>query len=362
MDLQLEAISAGYGARTVLHALSLRLADGTLGCLLGPSGCGKTTALRAIAGFEPIRTGRILAGDELLSAPGHTLAPEKRGIGMVFQDLALMPHLDVAANVAFGLHRLGRSARAARVTELLELVGLSGSARAFPHQLSGGQQQRVALARALAPRPRLVLLDEPFSSLDVELRERLSQEVRAILLHEKTAALLVTHSQFEAFAMADTIGVMREGHLHQWDTAYNLYHRPADRFVADFVGEGRLLPGIRRDDGAVEMELGVLPARDAGPHGGPVDILLRPDDVVHDDASPVQAMIMARAFRGAEFLYTLRLDSGQELLSLVPSHHDHAIGTRIGIRLDVEHVIAFEANPSSGEVNIGQTLGHNPSS
>ena len=341
MDLQLENIRAGYAGRVVLHDLSLHVAPGTLGCLLGPSGCGKTTALRAIAGFEPIAAGRILGDGAVLSEPGRVLAPERRGIGMVFQDLALMPHLDVAANIAFGLHRMAKSKRAARVAELLELVGMGDSARAYPHELSGGQQQRVALARALAPKPRLILLDEPFSALDVELRERLSQDVRRILLHEKTTALLVTHSQFEAFAMADVIGVMRAGHLLQWDNGYNLYHRPADRFVADFVGEGRLLPGMRRSDGAVEMELGVLPTREPVPQAGPVEILLRPDDVVHDDASPLTAEVMARAFRGAEFLYTLRLASGREVLALVPSHHDHAIGSRIGIRLDVEHVIAF---------------------
>lgn len=341
MDLRLENLRAGYGDHTVLHALSLRVAPGTLGCLLGPSGCGKTTALRAIAGFEPVSAGRVLGDGEVLSEPGHVVAPERRGIGMVFQDLALMPHLDVRANVAFGLHRQPKAQRAARVAELLELVGLGHAGQAYPHELSGGQQQRVALARALAPRPRLILLDEPFSSLDVELRERLSQEVRRILLHEKMTALLVTHSQFEAFAMADVIGVMHEGRLLQWDSGYNLYHRPADRFVADFVGEGRLLPGTRRADGAVEMELGVLPALNGADAPGEVDVLLRPDDVIHDDASPVGAVVMARAFRGAEFLYTLRLDSGRELLSLVPSHHDHAIGCRIGIRLDVEHLIAF---------------------
>ncbi|MGH8517598.1 MAG: ABC transporter ATP-binding protein [Panacagrimonas sp.] len=348
MDLQLEHLSAGYDDRTVVHDVSLDIAPGTIGCLLGPSGCGKTTVLRVIAGFEPASSGKVRCdGLELTGPAGITIPPERRGIGMVFQDLALMPHLSVAGNVAFGLHRQPRAQHAARVAELLDLVGLSGSAQAFPHQLSGGQQQRVALARALAPRPRLVLLDEPFSSLDIELRERLSQDVRAILLHEKTTALLVTHSQFEAFAMADVIGVMNQGRLHQWDSAYNLYHRPADRFVADFVGEGRLLPALRRADGSVETALGVLPARNGAADGatpaGSVDVLLRPDDVMHDDASPVSAVVTARAFRGAEFLYTLRLDSGHELLSLVPSHHDHAVGTRIGIRLDVEHLIAFGA-------------------
>jgi iron(III) transport system ATP-binding protein len=343
VDLLIEAVEAGYGARRVLQGLDLRLPSGSIGCLLGPSGCGKTTALRAVAGFEPVRQGSIRAEHVILSAPGFVMAPEQRGIGMVFQDLALMPHLNVADNIGFGLHRLGKAERRARIAELVELVNLAGAERAYPHQLSGGQQQRVALARALAPRPRLVLLDEPFSALDVELRERLSQDVRRILQHERSTALLVTHSQFEAFAMADHIGVMHGGRLLQWDSAYNLYHRPADRFVADFVGEGRFLPGQRGADGTVEMELGRLRPRNGQAASGPVDVLLRPDDVVHDDASPVTAIVTARAFRGAEFLYTLQLDSGRELLSLVPSHHDHAPGTRIGIRLDVEHVVAFEA-------------------
>ncbi len=341
MDLQLENVVAGYKGNTVLHGLSLRIAQGSLGCLLGPSGCGKTTALRAIAGFEPITAGRILCNGEVLSSAEHWMAPEKRGVGMVFQDLALMPHLNVRDNIAFGLHRQARAARRARVDELLELVGLAQSEQAFPHELSGGQQQRVALARALAPRPRLILLDEPFSSLDVELRERLSQDVRRILLKERMTALLVTHSQLEAFAMADAIGVMQGGKLLQWDVAYNLYHRPKDRFVADFVGEGAFLPGQRKCDGRVEMELGVLPARPGANEAGAVDILIRPDDIIHDDESPMTGEVLARAFRGAEFLYTLRLPSGREVLSLVPSHHDHAIGSRIGIRLDVEHVITF---------------------
>ena len=341
MDLQLENVCAGYGERTVLRHLSLRIAQGSLACLLGPSGCGKSTALRTIAGFEPVREGRILGDGEVLSEPGRMRAPEARQIGMVFQDFALMPHLSVAENVAFGLFRQSRAVREARVTELLELVGLIEARGSNVLELSGGQQQRVALARALAPRPRMILLDEPFSSLDVELRERLSQDVRRILLHEGTTALMVTHSQLEAFAMADAIGVMRDGRLLQWDTAYSLYHRPASRVVADFVGEGRFIPGHSEAAGQVQTELGRFPLRATQADSGPVEVLLRPDDVVHDDASPVTATVQSRAFRGAQFLYTLRLDSGRELLSLVPSHHDHPVGSRIGIRLDVAHVIAF---------------------
>jgi iron(III) transport system ATP-binding protein len=272
---------------------------------------------------------------------------------MVFQDYALFPHLTAAANIAFGLSRWPRAEREARTRELLGAVGLADSADRYPHALSGGQQQRVALARALAPRPRLLLLDEPFSSLDVDLRERLAGELRVLLKAQATTAILVTHDQHEAFALADEIGVMRAGRILQWDSAYNLYHRPADRFVADFVGLGSFVPGRITDAGQVELELGTLRGKvriggevrlgaELSP-GAPalVDVLLRPDDVVHDEGSPLRAQVLSKAFRGAEILYTLRLSSGTQLLSLVPSHHDHPVGEPIGVRLEAEHVIAF---------------------
>jgi iron(III) transport system ATP-binding protein len=228
---------------------------------------------------------------------------------------------------------------------MLELVGLAHVSGSYPHELSGGMQQRIALARALAPAPELLLLDEPFSNLDIDLRERISIEVREILKASGTTAILVTHDQYEAFAIADEIGVMKDGAIEQWDSAYNLYHRPRSRFVADFVGQGVFLRGVAKGDSRIETELGNLAG--AWPeHVGPedlVEVLLRPDDIVHDDASPWQAEVCAKAFRGAEFLYTLKLDSGTRVLSLVASHHDHAIGERIGIRLDIDHVVAFPA-------------------
>jgi iron(III) transport system ATP-binding protein len=228
---------------------------------------------------------------------------------------------------------------------ILERVGLADRARAFPDELSGGQQQRVALARALAPEPQLLLLDEPFSNLDVDLRERLSLEVRDILKAAGTTAILVTHDQHEAFALADDIGIMRAGALEQWDSAYNLYHQPRTRFVADFVGQGVFLRGVAIGRGRVLTELGELTTDNpvSMAEGAAVDLLLRPDDIVHDDASPWQAEVAAKAFRGADFLYTLRLTSGTRVLSLAPSHHDHALGERIGIRLAIDHVVAFPA-------------------
>ncbi len=258
MHLEVRQVSMAYNGPLVVQKVDVVLVPGAIGCLLGPSGCGKTTLLRAIAGFEPLLSGEIVLQSRTVSRPGLRLPPEERHIGMVFQDLALFPHLSVADNIAFGLRRQSPEQRRERVRELLALVGLEQAAQVFPHQLSGGQQQRVALARAMAPRPDLLLLDEPFSSLDVELREKLAREVRRILKQDGLTALLVTHDQFEAFAMADEIGVMHDGKLSQWDTAYNLYHHPVHRFVASFIGQGVMLPGTLLDDRSVVTELGTV--------------------------------------------------------------------------------------------------------
>ena len=351
LDIRDLAVRYPQATAAVLERLSLALAQGDIGCVVGSSGCGKTTLLRAIAGLVHVSSGSIDIGGQRVVDDGIGVPTEKRGIGLVFQDYALFPHLRIDENVAFGPRALRRGERAARVQRLLELVGLQSFARKYPHELSGGQQQRVALARALAPRPELILLDEPFSNLDVGLRERLSLEVREILKREGSTAILVTHDQHEAFAMADEIGVMHQGRIQQWDVPYNLYHRPANRFVADFIGQGVLLPGVVAGGTDVEMELGRLTSdipvecsetcTDCH-EGCAVDVLLRPDDVVHDDASALHAEVLHKAFRGAEILYTLRLASGVEVLSLVPSHHNHAIGEMIGIRLDADHVIAFK--------------------
>ena len=338
--LEVANLRHSYGEHEVVRGLSFSLARGSIGCLLGPSGCGKTTVLRCIAGFEAVQEGEIRLSGQVVSRPGATLPPEKRRIGMVFQDYALFPHLRIADNIAFGLHGWPEEERAARLRELAELVGLSKVLRKYPFEMSGGQQQRVALARALAPRPELLLLDEPFSNLDVELRERLSSEVRDIIRASGATAVLVTHDQHEAFAVADEIGVLHQGRIQQWDSAYNLYHRPANRFVADFVGQGVFLPARARDGGELEIELGVLQGDSQGKET--VEVLLRPDDIVHDDAAPIQAEVVHKAFRGADILYTLRLASGRKVLALVPSHHNHALGERIGIRLDVDHVVAFQ--------------------
>ena len=342
--LEVNSVSFAYPDGTkVCEELSFGVEEGEIGCLLGPSGCGKTTVLRLIAGFERPSHGDIRIRGKLLADTHVSTPPEQRRIGLVFQDYALFPHLTVARNVAFGLRHLSTNDATAQTREMLSLVRLTGEAEKYPHEISGGQRQRVALARALAPKPDLLLLDEPFSNLDIELREKLGLEVRSLLRQLSTPALLVTHDQHEAFSIADKIGVMHEGKILQWDSAYNLYHRPATRFVADFVGQGVLMRGVVVGHDQIDTELGLLPHCPgcALQTGDNVEVLLRPDDILHDDDSRRQAEVLHKAFRGADILYTLKLPSGSKVLSLVPSHHNHEIGQKIGIKLEIDHVVAF---------------------
>ncbi|MCI1709293.1 MAG: ABC transporter ATP-binding protein [Chiayiivirga sp.] len=348
--LALHEVHCEIAAQPVVRGVSFELAAGELGCLLGPSGCGKTTLLRAIAGFQPVARGRIdLRGEEASSA-NRAQPPERRGLGFVFQDLALFPHLDVASNVGFGLQALARGARVPRVRETLDLLGLADFAARYPHELSGGQQQRVALARALAPRPDLLLLDEPFSSLDARLRASLREELRDLLKRLGLAAVLVTHDQDEAFAFADRVGVMHAGKLEQFDRSFDIYHRPATPFVARFVGEGRFLRGRVHDAHGIDTTLGRLRSSQAlafAP-GSAVHVLIRPDDIVPHESEPdgkdgIEASVVSAAFRGAEIHYVLRLGDGEEVSALFPSHHQHGIGDHLRVRLDLEHVVAFAA-------------------
>ena len=355
MYLEVSQLQVQYPNRPTpaVDGVSFGLHAGDIGVLIGPSGCGKTTLLRAVAGLERASVGEIKLAKAIVSSVNTFVPAESRRIGMVFQDYALFPHMDVAHNVAFGIHHLPKDQRLARVAEVLELVGLPDTAKRYPHELSGGQQQRVALARALAPKPQLLLLDEPFSNLDVDLRERLAHELRAILKKANATALFVTHDQLEAFAIGDVIGVMHEGKLHQWADAYTLYHRPATRFVADFIGHGvfsKAQVELHDDDGGLHKHvvtpLGELhdisPAVLEALPVGVCDVLLRADDIVHDDNAPTKAQIIRKAFRGSEFLYTLKLKTGETVVAHVPSHHDHQLGEWIGIRAEVDHVVTFE--------------------
>lgn len=341
--LELRNIAAAYGETPVLRDIGFSLRRGETAALLGPSGSGKTTLLRLLAGFESPTAGEIAFEGTTLSQPDLLVPPERRGFAMVFQDLALLPHLSTLDNVCLGLYQLPRAQARARASEALAMVGLSAFERRRLHELSGGQLQRVAVARAIATRPRLLLLDEAFSSLDEGLRLSLREELRVLLQQLGITALLVTHSHLEAFAFGQWVGVLEGGQLRQWDTPYNIYHRPASRFVAGFVGEGVFIRGTLGADGMAETELGRLPLSPGQePEGHEIDVLLRPDDVLHDDDSPWKARIVRKSFRGAEFLYEVELSSGTRVQSLVPSHHNHRVGEAIGIRLNLEHVICFD--------------------
>jgi iron(III) transport system ATP-binding protein len=344
--LNLHGVSCGFAGQPVVQDLSLHLNSGDIACLLGPSGCGKTTSLRAIAGFEALQAGEISLNGKVISRQGFTLPPEQRRIGMVFQDYALFPHLSVAENVAFGIRQHPR--REQLTAELLELVKLDELGQRYPHELSGGQQQRVALARALAPEPLLLLLDEPFSNLDGELRRRLSMEVRDILKARGTSAILVTHDQEEAFAVSDHVGVFQQGRLQQWDTPFNLYHEPLTPFVASFIGQGYFIRGQLLSPETVQTELGILSGNRAynWPVGSAVDVLLRPDDIVPDAAGTLQARVSGKTFLGAATLYRLQLPTGSQLEALFPSHAEHQPGEMVGIRIDADHLVLFPATGS----------------
>ena len=342
--LNIKNVKKCFDGISVVKNLTMELKKGDIGCLLGPSGCGKTTILRLIAGFEKPDGGSIDISGLQVTANSIHMPPEKRRIGMVFQDYALFPHLNVFDNVVFGLGKLSSSKKKQRVDELLELVGLSDVVKKFPHEISGGQQQRVALARALAPKPELLLMDEPFSSLDVTLRDRLSIEVREIIKATGTSALIVTHNQSEAFSMADSIGVMHSGNLEQWDSAYNLYHLPVSAAVAAFVGEGVLLKGSVITGTTVETELGILTGKFSYPcqDGCPAEVLIRPEDIAHDNTSELKAKVTEKHFRGAGIMYKLMLSSGNCVLALLESHNNFRIGDEIGIRSQVKDIILFE--------------------
>lgn len=345
MDIVLEVknIEKTFDDHKVVEGVTFALERGSIGCLVGPSGCGKTTLLRLIAGFETPDAGSVILHGQTVADKRVNISPENRRIGMVFQDYALFPHLTVRGNIGFGINDLPPDLRKLKVRTLIQKTGLEGFEENYPHELSGGQQQRVALARALAPEPEIILLDEPFSNLDVNLRDALSREVKRIFKDMNSTALLVTHNQHEAFAVADEIGVMKEGRMLQWGTAHELYHHPKDRRVAAFIGEGVLIPGSVVENVGVKTALGLIRGRMNGSFtdGAEVEVLIRPEDIVHDDHSECVATIEQKDYRGPNIMFSLRTSTDERILSLVPSHHNHNIGDMLGIRVEVEDLVLF---------------------
>ncbi|MEH6590532.1 MAG: ABC transporter ATP-binding protein [Halioglobus sp.] len=343
-QLELVNIHVSYGSFEAVRGVSMALDKGGIGCLLGPSGCGKTTLLRAIAGFESVSAGEITLNGKVISSPTTMLAPEQRKIGMVFQDFALFPHLNVQKNIGFGLSSVSADERSHRVGELLELIGLADSCKAYPHELSGGQQQRVALARAMAPKPELLLLDEPFSSLDSELREQLATEVRQILKDSGITAILVSHDQHEAFAMADHIALINQGEIAQAGTPIELYNKPRNRFVANFIGQGSIVNATINDSGELNHGMGRAPS--GSNVIGPVEVLLRPEAVVYDDSSNLQLTVHSSVFRGGQNAYTLQLEDGQLVHSLTGSNIHLQAGEQFPARFDMNFAVLLDQNTS----------------
>lgn len=343
MFLKLNQLQITFDNDPVINALNLELGEREIGCLLGPSGCGKSTILRAIAGLQGINQGEITINNTLMSSPHFNLQPERRKVGMVFQDFALFPHKTVAENISFGLRNWNRKDILQRVDELLALVELPHLKDRYPHALSGGEQQRIALARALAPRPTLLLLDEPLSSLDFELRQELAYELREILVKEKMAAIFVTHDQMEAFAVADKIAIMQNGHIHQFAPSYEIYHKPRTRFVAEFIGQGVFINATVLDNNSVQSALGPLQSNQSHGRntGEACELLIRPDDVIHDDRSAIKATIRRKMFRGSHFLYKVELHDKQLIFCMASSHNHHKIGEKIGIQPQVDHLVLF---------------------
>ena len=331
-------LTKSFGKALAVDSVCLEVEQGSLLAMLGPSGCGKTTLLRLIAGLDTPDKGTIEVDGRMVAGPGVFVPPEKRKVGIVFQDYALFPHLDVSANIAYGLSR--NSERKERIQDMLSLVGLKGSDSKMPHELSGGEQQRVALARALAPEPEVILLDEPFSSLDADLRNRVRIEVKDILAHAETTVIFVTHDQEEALFMGDLVGVMNFGKLEQVDTPENIFHRPATPFVAQFIGVADFLKGEIHDRNII-TELGCMPIKEKLTDGTVVRVMVRPDFIGIKAAADGKGIIVDRVFQGIYYLYSVKLPSGAIIKSLQHHNRYYSMNTRVLIKMNPGHNVVY---------------------
>tara|TARA_B100001027_G_scaffold157809_1_gene111209 strand:+ start:1135 stop:2187 length:1053 start_codon:yes stop_codon:yes gene_type:complete len=329
----------------VLSNINFHIDDSEIGCILGPSGCGKTSLLRAIAGFESVSSGSILKDGVCITNSVENTPVSNRNMGMVFQDYALFPNMDVKSNIAFGLKNSTELEKDNRVNYLLDLVNLVDCKNKYPHELSGGEQQRIALARALAPSPDIILMDEPFSNIDQDIKEELVSDVRLLLKELAITSIIVTHDQNEAFNLADKVAIMNNGTIQQVGIPYDIYHKPVNKFVANFIGLGTFLPLKKNNKGDFEIPLGPLDnnrIKNELTKFDNLEMLIRPDDIIHNDLSMKKAKILEKQFRGAEFLYKLLYNNEHQILCYAPSHHNHEIGELIGIEIDIQHYVIFE--------------------
>lgn len=344
--VHIEEITYGYAPKKSkippfhLGPLSLNIFEGEILAVVGPSGSGKTTLLRIIAGLEISRTGVISIGGQLVSTNKLFVPPEKRNVGMVFQDHGLFPHLTVRHNILFGIRHWPKDDRERRLYALEDLLGLRAYLNRYPHELSGGQQQRVALARTLAPRPKVILLDEPLSNIDADLRTSLAQELREILKQTESTAVWVTHDQTEALDLGDRILVINDGKIEQVDHPWNLYNNPKTRFVADFIGHAVFIKGELKGS-TILTEIGTVDCPPCLLKSEKFELMLRPDDIKAVPHDGGMGIVCKRQFQGPIQLYSIRLPSGQQILSRQPSHINWPIGTNLRVQLAIRSIVAF---------------------
>ena len=342
MKLEIEDVSLSIEGNLILDNLSLNIDEHEIISLIGPSASGKSSLLRIIAGFENISSGKVKLNGLIVDDRSTIVQPQNRNIGIIFQDLALFPHLSCKDNIIFGITNYSEDHKRQRLDRLCNLLDISSIKDKFPHEISGGQQQRIAIARALAPGPEILLLDEPFSALDEELKETLIHDVKNLLKEEKITTIVITHNIKEAYQLSDKIAFLDNKKIIQFDTAYNLYHKPYTKEIANFCGIGSFIKGTVIDSNHVSTILGDL-FGDTSKYkvGSNVSVMIRPDDIIHDDNSSQSAKVLEKIFFGSDFLYKLELSEGEKIFCYTPSHHNHAINEVIGIKPVIDHLILF---------------------
>ena len=340
--LNLQSVKIVLESKVILDDVNLKIDTGEIVSLMGSSASGKTSLIRSIAGFHNISSGTIQIDGQVVDDSIRRSDVAMRNVGVIFQDLALFPHLTVRENICFGLNNIDSTQQQSRAKKLENLLSIENITNRYPNQISGGQQQRVAIARAIAPKPNLLLLDEPFSALDYELKDNLMSDIMKLIKSEYITAILITHSAEEAFKMSDKIAFISNNTITQFANPYDIYHRPASKEIANFFGISSYIKAKITDSSHIKCILGDFVGMvDQYNKDAKVDLLIRPDDIIHDDDSLFSAKVTEKTFRGSDFLYELELKDGQKIFCFAPSHHNHQVNEVIGIKLDLDHLVIF---------------------
>ena len=340
--LNLQSVKITLDSKVILDDVNLKIETGEIVSLMGSSASGKTSLIRSIAGFHNISSGVIQIDGQIVDDSIRRSDVAMRNVGVIFQDLALFPHLTVRENICFGLNNINSAQQQNRAKKLEDLLNIENITNRYPNQISGGQQQRVAIARAIAPKPNLLLLDEPFSALDYELKDNLMNDIMKLIKSENITAILITHSAEEAFKMSDKIAFISNNTITQFANPYDIYHRPVSKEIANFFGISSYIKAKITDSSHINCILGDFVGMvDQFNKDDKVDLLIRPDDIIHDDDSLFSAKVTEKTFRGSDFLYELELKDGQKIFCYAPSHHNHQVNEVIGIKLDLDHLVIF---------------------